>query len=215
MQIGCTKGQGESVRSMDALTLMWVNGYFINIWTTNTGFAWRYANLVVLLLVLGGPRQQNHHAMNVRILSNPHVRQKRNEKKAFDTVKNKVELEWDELQTQVQQMEQVKRPLLVRLVSKILLGIIWIPARGVGFIPQSAWARLEKDKNLVETIRISRITYAKPLKIAWGVQNWTLEFNKRNRVKEMDVISKYHDSKIIHGRYISILIYIYKTLFAS
>jgi hypothetical protein len=85
-------------------------------------------------------------------LSNPHARQKQNEKKAFDIVKNKVELEWDELQAQVQQMEQVKRPLLIRLASKILLGIIWIPARGVGFIPQSAWARLEKDKNLVETI---------------------------------------------------------------
>jgi hypothetical protein len=79
----------------------------------------------------------------------------------------------------------------------------------VGFIPQSAWARLEKDKNLVETIWTSIITYAKPLKIAWGVRNWTLEFNKCNRVKEMDVISKYHDSKIIHGWYISIFIYIY------
>jgi hypothetical protein len=38
-----------------------------------------------------GPRQQNHHAMNARILSNPHARQKRNEKKALDRVKKKVE----------------------------------------------------------------------------------------------------------------------------
>jgi hypothetical protein len=38
----------------------------------------------------------------------------------------------------------------------------------VGFIPQSAWARLEKDENLVETIRASKIAYAKPLKVAWG-----------------------------------------------
>jgi hypothetical protein len=29
---------------------------------------------------VGGPRQQNHHAMNVRILSNPHAKQKKNEK---------------------------------------------------------------------------------------------------------------------------------------
>jgi len=50
---------------------------------------------------VGGPRQQNHHVMNARILSNPHARQKRNEKKAFDKVKKKVELEWDELQAQV------------------------------------------------------------------------------------------------------------------
>jgi hypothetical protein len=118
-------------------------------------------------------------------------------------VKKKVELEWDELQAQAQHMEQVKQPLLVRLTSEILLGIIGIPTWGLGFIPQSAWARLEKDENLVETIRASRIAYAKPLKLAWGAWNWTLESNKRNRIKEMDAISKYHDSKIIHGRYIS------------
>jgi hypothetical protein len=119
---------------------------------------------------VGGPRQQNHHAMNVQILSNSHVRQKRNEKKAFDRVKKKAELEWDEFQAQAQQMEQVKRPLLVCLTSEILLGIIGIPAWGVGFIPQSAWARLEKDENLVETIRASIIAYAKPLKLAWGAR---------------------------------------------
>jgi len=47
-------------------------------------------------------------------------------------VKKKTELEWDELQAQVQQMEQVKRPLLVRLTSEILLDIIGIPAWGWG-----------------------------------------------------------------------------------
>ncbi len=53
MQIGCTKGQGGSARSMDASTLMQLNGYFVNIWTTNTGSAWRQANMAILLLVLG------------------------------------------------------------------------------------------------------------------------------------------------------------------
>jgi hypothetical protein len=104
-------------------------------------------------------------------------------------------------------MEQVKWPLLVCLTSEILLGIIGIPTWGVGFIPQSAWACFENDKNLVETIRTNKVAYAKPLKVAWGVRNWTLESNKRNRVKEMDAISKYHGSEIIHGWYISILIY--------
>jgi hypothetical protein len=47
---------------------------------------------------VGGPRQQNHHVVNVRILNNPHVRQKWNEKKAFNRVKKKAEFEWDELQ---------------------------------------------------------------------------------------------------------------------
>jgi len=55
------------------------------------------------------------------------------------------------------------------------LGISGILAWGVGFIPQNAWACFEKDGNLVETIRASRVAYAKPLKIAWGVRNWTLE----------------------------------------
>jgi len=85
---------------------------------------------------------------------------------------------------------------------------------GVGFIPQSAWACFEKDENLVETIRASKVTYAKPLKLAWGIQNWTLESNKSNRVKKMDVISKYHNFEIIHGRYISIYIFLIITLFA-
>jgi hypothetical protein len=35
--------------------------------------------------------------MNARILSNPHARQKQNEKKAIDRMKKKPELEWDEL----------------------------------------------------------------------------------------------------------------------
>jgi hypothetical protein len=34
------KGQSGSARSMDAPTLMRLNGYFVNIWTTNMGFAW-------------------------------------------------------------------------------------------------------------------------------------------------------------------------------
>jgi hypothetical protein len=53
-------------------------------------------------ICVGGPRQQNHHVMNARILSNPHARQKWNENKAFDRVKKKTELEWDELQAQAQ-----------------------------------------------------------------------------------------------------------------
>jgi hypothetical protein len=33
-----------------------------------------------------------------------------------------------------------------------MLGIIGILTQGVGFIPQSAWAQLEKDSNLLEAI---------------------------------------------------------------
>jgi hypothetical protein len=56
----------------------------------------------------------------------------------------------------------------------------WDFGMGVGFIPQSAWACLEKDENLIETIQASKIAYVKPLKVAWGAWNWTLESNKCN-----------------------------------
>jgi hypothetical protein len=38
----------------------------------------------------------------------------------------------------------------------------------MGFIPLNAWACFEKDKNLVETVRASKVAYAKPLKVPWG-----------------------------------------------
>jgi hypothetical protein len=77
-------------------------------------------------------------------------------------------------------MEHVKQPLLVHLTFEILFGIIGIPTCEMGFIPQSAWARLGMDENLVETIQASKIVYAKFLKVTWGAQNWTLESNKCN-----------------------------------
>jgi hypothetical protein len=54
---------------------------------------------------LGGPRQQDHGSMNVHIFNNLHARQKWNDKKAFNRMKKKTKLKWDELQTQAQQME--------------------------------------------------------------------------------------------------------------
>ncbi len=45
-----------------------------------------------------GPRLQDHDSMNVHILSNLHARQKQDEKKAFDRMKKKTKLKWDELQ---------------------------------------------------------------------------------------------------------------------
>jgi len=95
-------------------------------------------------------------------------------------MKKKVKLKWDELQAQMQQMEQVRWPLLVHLTFEMLLGIIGIPTWGVGFIPQNAWVHLGKDENFVEAIWASKAAYAKLLKVAWGVRNWTLESNKHN-----------------------------------
>jgi hypothetical protein len=47
-----------------------------------------------------------------------------------------------------------------------------------------------KDKKLIETIWASKIAYAKPLKVAWGTQNWTLESDKCNQAKKINAISK-------------------------
>jgi hypothetical protein len=80
-------------------------------------------------------------------------------------------------------MPQVKQPFLVRLTSEMLLGIIGILAWGVGFIPQSAWAHLEKNENLVEAIRTSRLAYVRLLKVAWGAWHCTLKSNKHNQAK--------------------------------
>jgi hypothetical protein len=88
-----------------------------------------------------------------------------------------------------------------------MLNIIGILSWGLGLIPQSAWAQLEEDGNLVEVIRTSRVIYAKPLKVAWGTRHWTLKSKKRNQTKKMDAISKYHDFEIIHGQYFSILMF--------
>ncbi len=65
-------------------------------------------------------------------------------------------------------MEHVKWPLLVNLAFEILLGIIGIPTWGVGFIPQSARVRFEKDENLVETIWASKVAYAKAFESCMG-----------------------------------------------
>jgi hypothetical protein len=89
----------------------------------------------------------------------------------------------------------------------MLLGIIKIPAWGVGFIPQSAWMCFEKDENLIATIQA---------KLHGVLDIGHLESNKHNQTKEMDVISKYHDFEIIQWRYFSIfLFYFILTLFAS
>jgi hypothetical protein len=75
----------------------------------------------------------------------------------------------------VQQVEHVKWPLLVCLTSKILLGIIGILTWGVGFIPQSAWAHLEKDRNLVHTFKQAKL----PMQSLWklhgllGIRHWS------------------------------------------
>jgi hypothetical protein len=39
---------------------------------------------------------------------------------------------------------------------------------------------IEKDENLVEAIRASKVAYTKLLKVTWGIRNWTLKSNECN-----------------------------------
>jgi hypothetical protein len=76
------KGQGGSVRSMDApmfnYAAKWVlrqhldNKHKLRMEVGKSGHPFT---------CVGKSRQQNHHVMNVRILNDPHVRQKWNERR--------------------------------------------------------------------------------------------------------------------------------------
>jgi len=57
-------------------------------------------------------------------------------------MKKRIELKWDEVQTQAQQMEQVKQSLLVCLAPEMLLGIIGILAWGGGVHPTKCMGML-------------------------------------------------------------------------
>jgi hypothetical protein len=61
------------------------------------------------------------------------------------------------------------RTFVDTLAFDTLLGIIGISTWKVGFIPQNAWAWLKKNDNLIEAIRASKVTYAKPLKVVLGI----------------------------------------------
>jgi hypothetical protein len=82
-------------------------------------------------------------------------------------VKKKVEVEWDQLE--VQGLEKVHRPLLVKLTFDKLSSIISITKWDVGFIPHSAFSWITKDDDLVEIIQMSKVGYAKPFRLAWDV----------------------------------------------
>jgi iron only hydrogenase large subunit-like protein len=83
---------------------------------------------------VGGPRQQNHQAMNALILNNPQARQTQNEKKAIDQAKKKVKAKWDRLQLEAQGFEEVHQHLLVKFAFDKLLNVINILKWGVGFV---------------------------------------------------------------------------------
>ncbi len=86
---GLTKAQDGVARWMHALVFMCLNGVMSTFGVNTLPSNASRKIMVSIYFSWGGPRQQDHGSMNVHILSNPHVRQKRNEKKAFDRMKKK------------------------------------------------------------------------------------------------------------------------------
>jgi len=132
-------------------------------------------------------------------LNNSQAKQTRNDKKAVIWTKKKTKAEWDRLQLEAQGLEEVRQPLLVRFASDKLLSIINIPKWGVGFIPCSAFSRIEKDDDLADIIWMGKVGYVKPLRLAWDAWNWNSKSTKGKREKEMQVMCKYHESDMKHG----------------
>ncbi len=56
--------------------VMQINGCFIAIWTTTHGLHLEVGKFGCPSTRLRVPKQQYHNSMNVRILNNPHARQK-------------------------------------------------------------------------------------------------------------------------------------------
>ncbi len=88
----------------------------------------------------------------------------------------------------------------------------WDSNMGGGVHPTKCMGALSKGQKPCWNNSGKHNCLCKPLKVIWVIRNWTLESNKCNWVKEMDGISKYHNSEIIHGWYISIFIYFLKNI---
>jgi hypothetical protein len=70
---------------------------------------------------------------------------------------------------------------------------------GMECIPHSAFSQIEKDDDLIEMIRVSKFGYAKPFRLAWNAYNKNSKSTKGKKEKEMQVMCKYYELKMIHG----------------
>jgi hypothetical protein len=86
----------------------------------------------------GGPQHHNHAKMNVRILGNVMVVQRRNDQKVVNRTPTKTQCEWDELIIVTKQYPPLPKLTLVKLTSKQLLQVLGLNAQGVGSVPQNA-----------------------------------------------------------------------------
>jgi hypothetical protein len=123
------------------------------------------------LIVVRGPRHQDHAKMNVRILGNAMVVQRRNDQKVANRVRAKTQREWKNLVAVTKQCPPFPKPGLVKLASEQLLKVLGLNAWGVGSVPRDAASQMEKDEDLQGMIRSTRCVYARQLKTAWDLKN--------------------------------------------
>ncbi len=87
---------------------------------------------------VGGPQHQDHAKMNVCILGNAMVVQRRNDQKVVSHAHAKAQCEWNHLVVTAKQCPPLPKPTLVKLASKQLLKVLGLNAWGVGNVPQNA-----------------------------------------------------------------------------
>jgi len=150
--------------------------------------------------VAGGFRHQDHAKMNVRILGNAMVVQRRNDQKVASRARAKVEREWNHLVTLAKQCPPLPKPPLVKLASEQSLKVLGLNAWGVGSVLRDATSRMEKDEDLQGMIRSTYCVYARQLKTTWDVKYWDQESNKTSRTKQLTDVLDFHEFKMIHGR---------------
>jgi len=109
----------------------------------------------------GGPRHQDHAKMNVCILGNAMVVQRRNDQKVASRAHAKAKREWNHLVVVAKQFPPLLKPTLVKLASEQLLKVLGFNAWGVGSVVQDATSQMEKDENLQGMIRFTHCVYAR------------------------------------------------------
>ncbi len=95
-----------------------------------------------------GLRHQDHAKMNVCILGNAMVVQRRNDQKVASHIRAKAQRKWKNLVVVTKQCPPFPKPTLVKLTSKQLLKVLGLDAWGVGNVPRDAASRMEKDEDL-------------------------------------------------------------------
>jgi hypothetical protein len=76
----------------------------------------------------GSPRHQDHAKMNVRILGNAMVVQRRNDQKVASCARAKAEHEWNHLVTLAKECPPLPKPPLVKLASEPSLKVLGLNA---------------------------------------------------------------------------------------